>query len=375
MMLLAADRPVDAAGVFTTNRVKGAPVIVSKRHLRKPKIQGIICNSGISNVCMGDQGLTDAKQMCALTAKQLGCRPQQVLACSTGVIGVPLPMDLITRGIATVGPRLTRGQKVNAAAARAILTTDLVTKTASRRLRLGGKTVHLAGMCKGSGMIAPNMATMLAFITTDTAIAPGPLNDALRAATRASFNRISVDTDQSTSDSILILAGGAAGNARIRARGRAFSAFTDALTDLCRDLAHQLVADGEGATRIFCVTITGARSERDADRVGRAVVESPLVKTAVHGADPNWGRILMAAGKSGAALKPDRLSLHIGPHAVLRGGQPIALNRTAQRKLARYMKHREIEFTLDLAAGRHTAQWTGCDLSRQYIAINADYTT
>ena len=375
LALIVADRPCPAAGVFTTSKVVGAPVVISGQHLRQPSIQAIVCNSGQANVCTGKKGLADARAMCAATAETVGCQPAQVLVCSTGVIGRPLPIAKITHGITALGPALARGPAADSQAAHAILTTDLVTKTASRRVRIAGKLVHLAGIAKGSGMIAPDMATMLAFITTDAAITAGRLRPALLGAVNASFNRISVDTDTSTSDSVLILASGAAANKKINAAGADARQFTAALTDLCQDLAYQIVRDGEGATKVFRVKVTGARSSADADRVGRAVTGSPLVKAAVHGGDPNWGRILMAAGKSGAALRTERLTLHIGTQCVLAKGTPVALSAAARGKLARCMKQDEITFTVDLGQGRGTAQWLGCDLSRQYIAINADYTT
>jgi len=376
LALIAADRPCPAAGVFTTNNVTGAPVVVSKQHLAgRPMIQAIICNSGSANVCTGTEGLRDARSMCDQVARQIGCQPHQVLVCSTGVIGQRLPMDKIGRGIATVVPRLERGPATDAAVARAILTTDLVTKMAYRSVRVDGKLSHLAGIAKGSGMIAPNMATMLAFITTDIAITGALLKRALVQAVNKSLNRISVDHDTSTSDSALILASGAAGNQTIARAGTDYRRLLDALTDLCQDLAYQIVKDGEGATKVFRVTIVGARNMVDADLVGRAIVGSLLVKTAVHGSDPNWGRFLMAAGKSGATLKGDRLSLRIGNQCVLENGQPVSLNRTEQRQLARTMKRKEIDFTVVLKVGRASAQWLGCDLSRQYVTINADYTT
>lgn len=375
MAMIVADQPCEAAGVFTTNKVPGAPVTVSKHHLRRPHIQAIICNSGCSNVCNGEAGIRDAKAMCRMTADQLGCTAEQVLVCSTGVIGRPLPMEKISVGIPNLASKLARGRNADEAVAKAILTTDLIKKTAYRRVALNGKTIHLAGIAKGSGMIAPNMATMLAFITTDAAIDAELLSGALKQATSATFNRLSVDHDTSTSDSVLILASGAAGNRRITKTGRDLETFTEALQNICRELAYQIIADGEGVTRLFRVTVNGAKSEKDADRVGRSIVGSPLVKTAVHGADPNWGRLLMAVGKSGAAVKPDRLSLDIADLRVLNHGTPATLSAAAQKRLDRAMQQDEVMFTVDLGIGNASVQWLGCDLSREYIAINADYTT
>jgi glutamate N-acetyltransferase / amino-acid N-acetyltransferase len=256
------------------------------------------------------------------------------------------------------------------------MTTDLTPKVASCIVKLGGKPVRFAGICKGSGMIAPNLATMLVFLTTDAAIAPAALQRALRGACISSFNRISVDQHTSPSDTVLVLASGLAGNRKIATTsGKDYAAFAAALTGLCRDLAYQIVKDGEGATKVFRVRVQHAKTERDADRVGRAVVDSPLVKTAVHGGDPNWGRITTAAGYSGGALTPEKMSLHVGPVCVYRRGQPVKLTAAQQRQLNAIMQAKEITFTLDLGLGQASVEWLGCDLSREYIRINADYTT
>ncbi|HEX7009659.1 MAG TPA: bifunctional glutamate N-acetyltransferase/amino-acid acetyltransferase ArgJ [Phycisphaeraceae bacterium] len=389
LALIAADRPCAAAGVFTRSRTPGAPLIVSRRHLGTGRASAIIINSGNANASTGQAGLRDAREMCRLVAQnlahcphqplqQLKLSPRDVLVASTGIIGRPLPMDRIARGVATLTTRLGRGRTFDAQAARAILTTDLAPKAAHRQITLAGKTVHLAGIAKGSGMIAPNMATMLAFITTDAAIAPAMLRQALRQAAQASFNRISVDQHTSPSDMAIILASGAANHPTLTQPNRNWQAFCDALTDLCRDLAYQIVKDGEGATKVFRVQVTGARTQRDADRVAQAIVNSPLVKTAVHGGDPNWGRITTAAGYSGAAVNPANMSLTIGGSdglCVYQKGAPLPLNKTQERRLHAIMRKKEITFTLNLGQGRASTEWLGCDLSRQYIAINADYTT
>lgn len=378
LALIVSDVPCATAAVFTTNKVKGAPVLVSQKHVRNGKARAIVCNSGTSNVATGEQGVRDAEAMCTATAKALGMRyPGEVLVASTGVIGHRLPMDKVLPGIADLAPTLARGKQADTAAAQAILTTDLVRKTALRKITLGtpGKTVTLGGICKGSGMIAPNMATMLAFITTDAAIAPGILKAALRDAVAHTFNRVSVDSDKSTSDSVMILANGLAGHRPITTPGKHFNAFTEALTDLCRDLCEQLIWDGEGVTRIMRVRVSGAASAKDADRVGRSVVDSPLVKTALHGADPNWGRIAMAAGKSDAKLHKDKLSIRIAGMDIYRQGQPTKLGLNPPAKLAKAMAAKEVIIEVDLGLGHAAAEWLGCDLSREYIHINADYTT
>jgi len=376
LALIVADVPCAAAGVFTTNRVVGAPVIVNKRHLRATAgvARAIVCNSGISNSATGARGVRDAEAMCRAVAEAVGCSPREVLVSSTGVIGRLLPTPRVVRGIGALSARLARGPKADAAAAAAIVTTDLATKSAFRRVRLGGRTVSLAGIAKGSGMIAPNMATMLVFTVTDCAITAPSLAAALREAALGSFNRISVDGHTSPSDTVLTLASALAGNPRIGTRsGHDYRAFVAALTELCRDLAYQIVRDGEGATRVFRVRVRGARDAADADRIGRAIVNSPLVKTAVHGADPNWGRIVTAAGYSGAAISSERMRLSIGDVAVFARGTPVTV--TATRRLARLMRDKEVAFTLDVGIGTASVEWLGCDLSRDYVAINADYTT
>lgn len=388
LALIVADRPCAAAGVFTKSRTPGAPLVVTKRHLRGGRARGVIVNSGNANDCTGKQGLRDAERMCELVASGLGrCNvpklrktlaAEDILVGSTGIIGHLLDMDKIRAGVETLIGRLDRGAEADATAARAILTTDLAAKTARRRVMIGDKRVNVAGIAKGSGMIAPNMGTMLAFITTDAAIASPMLTRALRQAAAVSFNRISVDQHTSPSDMALVLASGAAKNETIDAPGEAYDRLVEALTDLCRDLAHQIVRDGEGATRVFRVQIVGARSEREADRVAEAIVNSPLVKTAVHGGDANWGRIVTAAGYSGAAIQPHRMSLWIGGDTglcVFDKGMPTALGRAELRRLAKLMRRKEVEFRLDLGRGEKSVEWLGCDLSREYVTINADYTT
>lgn len=390
LALVVAQRPCTAAGVFTRNKLPGAHVTICKKHLQRGRARAILCNSGCANDATGQQGLKNAIQCCRWTAEQVNAAglgagvekidPHEVLPASTGVIGPQLPMAKMRRGIAELAGRLKRGPGADDAAARAIMTTDLVPKTAVRRMRLGGKAVTVAGMAKGSGMIAPNMATMLVFITTDAAIRAVPLRAALRAAVAVSFNRISVDFHTSPSDTVLVLASGAAGNRPIaRTFGRAFAGFQRVLTEVCRDLAYQIVKDGEGATKVFRVRVRGARNEAEADAIGRSVVNSPLVKTAVHGGDPNWGRIVTAAANAPAQLDPRLLSLRIGQgRAAVRvflRGQPVEAKGRRRGALRRLMRAKEVVFDLDLGLGGADVEWLGCDLSRQYIAINADYTT
>lgn len=366
-----------------------APVMVNKRHLRGGTARAIVVNSGNANASTGTLGEANAVSMCRLLAEAVGkhappalrktvLRPKDVLVASTGIIGHQLPMEKIEPGIGALAGQLERSAQANAEAARAIITTDLVTKGAYRKIQLGSKMVHVAGMCKGSGMIAPNMATLLVFITTDAAVEAAMLHRALQEAVNASFNRVSADQHTSPSDSALVLASAAAGNKMIGSAGADFKVFVAALTDLCQDMAYQVVKDGEGATRVFRVRVTGAKHEKEADRVGKAIVDSPLVKTAVHGADPNWGRIVTAAGYSGAAIQPAKMSLHIGddpPICVYDRGTPNELSQAEIHQLASIMKRKEVLFHLELGRGTVAVEWLGCDLSRQYITINADYTT
>lgn len=375
LMIIASDTPCAAAGVFTTNKMPGAPVVVSKKHVRNGKAQAIVCNSGVSNVCTGQQGIADALTMCLQTGQNLGIDPADVLVCSTGVIGHMLPMDKIEAGIEKLVPTLAAGPKADEATARAIMTTDLAPKTAHVTFKLASKTIHIGGIAKGSGMIAPNMATMLSFITTDLAITPKLLKQVLKRVADVSYNRISVDEDTSTSDSVLILANGQAGNRIIDKPGKKLDAFEAALTELCKDLAYQIVKDGEGATRVFRAQITGATSIKDANLAGKTIANSPLVKTAIHGNDPNWGRLVMAVGRSGAKVKPNKLDIAIGGTLLCKGGQPVELTKVQLAKVVKHMKSKEVILQVNLNLGKGEAEWLGCDLSREYITINADYTT
>ncbi len=380
LALIVADEPCVAAGVFTTNQIKGAPVVIGQRHLQKSRsrkafagFRAIVCNSGNSNVATGQPGLDDAIAMCKAAADAVGCEAGQVLPASTGVIGRPLPIGKIVDGVPKLASALSKGKAADHAAATAILTTDLVTKTAVKRIKLGGKTVTLGGIAKGSGMIAPSMATMLAFITTDAGLDHADASRLLQRACSHSFGRISVDTDTSTSDTVYLLASGASGVTIDKQTDR--DALLGALTEVCQKLAEAIIQDGEGATKTFAVEVTGALSEKDADKVGRAVTDSPLVKCAVHGGDPNWGRLAMAVGKSGAKLDPAKLVIRIGKTDVFRDEVPIKFTPAVEKKLEAVMAKPRITFGVDLGLGDHAATWLGCDLSREYITINADYTT
>lgn len=376
LAMIVADAPCAAAGVFTQNKMPGAPVIVGKRHIHSGTARAIVANAGCSNVCTGERGIRDAVEMCQLVAKHTcigdAIEARSVLPCSTGVIGRYLPMEKIRKGIASLSQTLGRGKAFDDATARAIMTTDLVPKSASLSLKIGGRTVRLAGIAKGSGMIQPNMATMFAFITTDAAITPAALRASLKTAADLTFNRLSVDHDTSTSDTVLVLASGKAGNKTLP---KPHTEFTAALTALCKDLAYQIVKDGEGATKVFRVVVRGAKSQKDADKIGYTVTGSPLIKCAVHGGDPNWGRLVAAVGRSGAAVRPDKLTIHIGDVCVGRDGFALEHPAARRKKLEALMAAREITFTIDLGLGRGETEWLGCDFSKEYVSINADYTT
>jgi len=374
LALIVADVPCRVAAVFTQNRVPSEPVALDKAHVKTGRCRAIVCNSGCANASTGKQGYANAVTMCDRVAEAIGCDTTDVLTCSTGVIGHQLPMDRILPGIHTLAGQLATGDDVDASVARAIMTTDIVPKAALRRVKIGRKTITIGGVCKGSGMIAPNMATMLAFITTDADIALPLLRTALRDAVNAdaSFNRCSVDTDTSPSDTVAILASGLTDAPPIRKRDANYKRFVGALTDLCRDLAFQIVGDGEGAEHVIRVRVEKARSDADALRVARAVADSPLVKTAVHGGDPNWGRITSAAGRAGAAIVPAKLSVKLGDTTVYRNGRPTDADVAA---LEAIMAQEEVVITLRVNLGKGACEFLGCDLSREYITINADYHT
>ncbi len=367
--LLVSDRPCQAAGVFTTNRVKAAPVLYDQNILSQPDapIRAVIANTGSANACTGEDGLNHTRQSAALVAKHIGCNPDEVLALSTGVIGLPLNMDAMQRGITTLAGQLRADGWQEAATA--IMTTDTRPKFASVQHPAG---YTITGIAKGAGMIAPNMATMLSVIATDADIPREMLARALRQAVEVSFNRIVVDGDMSTNDTVLLLANGASGITVSEAE------FVAALTSLCTSLAQAIVRDGEGATKFVTVNITGAPDPESARTVANAIATSPLVKTAFYGADPNWGRILAAAGYSSVDLDPLRLALWLldaqGRPAIqlVAGGSPTDYDEPAAITL---MQTPEWGVQLDLGAGSASAQLWTCDLSHDYVTINGHYRT
>jgi glutamate N-acetyltransferase/amino-acid N-acetyltransferase len=360
----------DTGGVFTTNKIKSASVVIDQLHLQHNRVQALTITSGNANACTGAQGFKDALQIAKLSADRLDLDPDQVLVSSTGVIGRYLPMDTIKPGIAEACGKLSPDG--GDAAARAILTTDLVPKTAVLELELAGATVRLGGMCKGSGMIHPNMATMLAYVTTDAAVEPGLMGKLVKSIADRSFNQVTVDGDSSTNDTFLILANGAAGNEPIRNGSLEAEQLEQALLEVAQQLARAIARDGEGATKLITVKVSDALSDADARLAARAVAASSLVKTAIHGGDPNWGRIVCALGYSGAELALDKLHLTVGGEVVFERGAGVDVDLSAVRH-AFEQPEIEIVATLGLADG-HAEAW-GCDLSEEYVRINADYTT
>ena len=371
--LLVADAPCAAAAVFTTNRVAAAPVLYDREIVKGGKVQAILANSGCANACTGEQGLKDAKLSALVTAGELGIDPQHVLVASTGVIGRPLPMERLLAGVKLAKAALGRTAAHGLAAEKAVMTTDTRPKEACVTTVIGGKKVTVGGMAKGSGMIEPNMATMLGFVTTDAAVSPAMLRRALRLAIAKSFNSLVVDGDESTNDSVFLLASGAAGNAPITRGGADFEAFRAALEAVCVSLVRQMATDGEGATKFVTVTVKGAKSERDAARAARAVAKSPLAKTSWFGRDPNWGRVLAAVGYSGAAVEDMRAEVFYDGVWAFRRGEVADEKQLAQ--LAKVLKRDAFEVVVDLHLGTGESSIYTCDLSLDYVHINADYTT
>ena len=369
--LIVADSPAMAAGVFTRNRVCAATVLLSREHLKDPVAQAIVVNSGNANACTGEQGLDNARKMAALVGEQLDIEPQNVLVSSTGVIGVQLPMDAITKGIERAADTLCEDGGHDAA--QAIMTTDTVPKEIAVEIEVGGEKVKIGGMTKGSGMIAPNMATMLAFLAADVNIAAAPLQEALRKSVNKSFNRVTVDTDRSTNDTVQILATGSARNSEItEASGDDFDAFYTALEFVCIELAKKIARDGEGATKMIEVVVKNAKSEAEAELAARATAESPLVKTAVFGKDANWGRIMMAVGKSEAQFDPYQVNVWLGNYQLVKAGMDSGFD---EEKATQLFSEDTVAITIDLAAGDAEATMWTCDYSYDYIKINADYRT
>jgi glutamate N-acetyltransferase / amino-acid N-acetyltransferase len=366
--LIVANQPAAAAAVFTTNQVMAAPVTIARERIRGGRLKAVAANSGSANCFTGKAGLKLASDSCAALAGEIGCAPALVAPCSTGVIGHLYDLDKYRAGLRMAVDLL----RANALEdfARAIMTTDTLPKIASTSLRLGGAEITIAGIAKGAGMISPRMATLLAFIMTDAAIPPSALKRTLARATESSFNAITIDGDMSTNDTVILMASGAAQNRALSAREA--KQFEAAVTEVARALARGLVHDGEGATKLVGIEVRGARSERDAERAARQIANSPLVKTAFFGCDPNVGRILGAAGASGVAFDPQRLELFVGPVRIAAHGAIIV---AALKDAAAVMREREFAVRLDLKLGKASATILTSDLSLDYVRINAEYTT
>ena len=371
--LVVADEPCAFAGVFTTNKVAAAPVVYDRTVAKRGRAQAILANSGCANACTGRQGELDVIKSVKAVAAKLGIKGEDVLVASTGVIGRPLPMDRLSKGIELAAAALAAGEEAGIAAAKAIMTTDTRMKQACVRTTIGGKTVTVGGMAKGSGMIEPNMATMLGFITTDADIGRTMLRRALLKALARSFNRVVVDGDESTNDSLFVMASGRAGNAKIVRPGAEFDRFTEALTAVAVSLAKQMAADGEGATKFVTVNVRGAKSERDAEKAARAVAKSPLAKTAWFGKDPNWGRVLAAVGYSGAAVEERKTEIFYDKVWAFKRGRVADAGQL--KKLAAVLAKPEFSVSVDLHLGEGAATIYTCDFSLDYVHINADYTT
>ncbi|MFA4043322.1 MAG: hypothetical protein HZRFUVUK_000087 [Candidatus Fervidibacterota bacterium] len=372
LALIYSERPCIAVGTFTTNKMRAAPVLVTQENLRPPQavIKAIVANSGIANSCTGKQGIMDAREMCDLVAKALGILPEQVVVASTGKIGIRLPMEKIAQGIAEATKKLSSAGGIDAA--HAIMTTDTVPKYGAVKFKLNQTTVHIGGIAKGAGMIAPKMATMLCFVTTDADITKTCLKKALSNAVELTFNSITVDGDTSTNDMVVILANGAAGNERINnVSSDSYRLFEEALTTLLRHFAQAIARDGEGSTKFIEITVNGAVTEQEAKAVGLTVANSNLVKCSLFGGDPNIGRIAAAIGRAPARLSAEKVSVWINGICVMKDGTVIEFDR---KKLRSQLKNSPNVFIqIDLALGK--ASWTvwTCDLTYDYVRLNAEY--
>lgn len=372
MGLIVSDSPATPAGCYTKNRVCSAAVQWSRSVTRRKRARAILVNSGNANACTGEQGLQDARECARRAATAIGVQAEEVAIASTGVIGHPLPMHKMRSGIDAATASLGTGEDRDLDLAKAIMTTDTVPKRAAVRVELPGGSVHIGAVAKGAGMISPRMGTMLSFIATDAAVSSPLLRQTVRDVVNRTYNRLTVDGDTSTNDTVALLANGASGAHPIDESGKALEAFAQGLETVTRALVEMLARDGEGATRLIIVTVRKARNERHADTVARAIANSPLVKCAVYGGDPNWGRIVCAAGYSGAPVQPERMKLRIGGVLAFADGVPVGAP-TAELEAA--MAGDEVAIDLDLGQGEAEATMWTCDFSKEYVAVNADYHT
>ncbi len=368
--VIYSEREAAVAGVFTKNLVAAAPVAVSKKVVATGTARAVVANAGCANACTGERGLHDAQQTVQIVARELGCKSDDVIVASTGLIGSNLPMDKMEAGIRDAVQKLSREGSVNAG--NAIITTDTYSKACATEVEIGGVEVRFGAIAKGSGMIRPNMATMLCFITTDADIDQKLLQTALSAANEVSFNMITVDGDESTNDSVVVLANGAAGNKKIVERGDDYDKFFNTLKTICIELAKRIASDGEGATKFLTINVTGANSFADAKQVGMAVANSPLCKTAIFGQDPNAGRFICAVGYSGVQIDPDKVVIKFGDLPVYAEGLVTSFDKEA---MAKVLAEHDIVIDIELGLGNATATVYSCDLSFGYVKINADYTT
>jgi glutamate N-acetyltransferase/amino-acid N-acetyltransferase len=368
LALVVSECEATVAGVFTTNRIKAAPVLWCQEVVRRGVARAVVVNSGNANACTGERGLRDAREMAERTAQALGISPHQVLVASTGVIGVPLPMEALRRGIPLAARSLSRSGEE---AAEAILTTDAFPKTSAVVTTVGGVQVTVGGMAKGAGMIHPRLATTLCFLTTDASVPAPVLQHALQRAVAESFNRITVDGDTSTNDTVLVLANGRAGAPPVEDE-RDLERFTEALTVVAQDLARMVVRDGEGAQRLVEVVVEGAADPRDAERAAFAVATSLLVKTMLHGGEPNWGRVVAAVGYSGAEVEERRVAVWFGDVQVVRGGVGV---EGVFHQAAQALRQPEVRIRVDLGLGPGRARVWTCDLGEEYVRINGSYIT
>lgn len=370
LAIICSEDSAAAAGVFTTNVVKGHSLQVTMEHIKSGYANAIVINSGNANACVGDRGYKDAKEICSLTAGLLECNPEDILIGSTGVIGVPLNMDAIRTGIELLVTEMSPDGGSDAE--EAIMTTDLIPKEIAVELEIQGEKVIIGGMAKGSGMIHPNMATMIGIITTDANISRKLLDKALKDVVKYTFNRVSVDGDTSVCDMVLVLANGLADNQGIVNEDEDYKKFRDALELVCTSLARMIAKDGEGATKLIEVTVDGASSEADAYKAVSAIAKSPLVKTAVHGEDANWGRILTAVGYSGAEFDPAKVDIYLGSLAVCKNGTAIAFDEGQAKKI---LQEKEVKIAVKLSNGSFSDRIWTCDFSCDYIKINGSYRT
>ena len=373
--LIVSDADCAAAAVFTTNVVKAAPIHVTKAHLANGRARAVVANSGNANAC-APLGEENAKRMCAAAAKAIGCGAEDVLVCSTGVIGQTLRVNVIEEGMEELASLLERSGAGSDAAAHAIMTTDTVKKEAAVETTVGGKTVRIGGIAKGSGMIHPNMGTMLCFITTDCAISPEMIREALVDTAHVSFNRISVDGDTSTNDTCLVLANGLAGNETITGEGEDYAAFLEALKALCVRLARMMAKDGEGARHLITCTVAGAKDEESAQTIAKSVISSTLTKAAIFGCDANWGRVLCAMGYSGEEFDPDKVDVAFASAAgeipVCRQGRGLDFDEDLAKRI---LTEDEVEIRVRMGEGDASCTCWGCDITYDYIKINGDYRT